>query len=139
MTRDDLAGDEESVGDDGLPAELRAAINGCLASSISGEVVVKPTVFVSKNAKQAVMDAFELVGGVPRLAHYADKNYGRFVNGLFSKALPLTVAGDPDAPVRFEVPWLSKERFANMATREPVTVSGESARVIPMRPEPDAE
>ena len=73
MTRDDLAGDEESVGDDGLPAELRAAINGCLASSISGEVVVKPTVFVSKNAKQAVMDAFELVGGVPRLAHYAGR------------------------------------------------------------------
>jgi hypothetical protein len=37
--------------------------------------------------KNGFMDAFELVGGVPRLAHWADQNYGEFIK-LYSRMLP---------------------------------------------------
>lgn len=115
-----------------MPAELREAINDCMADSAAGKMTVIPTLFKSVSAKQAMQDAFQIVGGVPRLAHYADRDYGRFLQ-LWSKTLPLTVAGDPDAPVRFEVPWISGDRFASMAAREPVTVS-EDIGIISLHP-----
>jgi hypothetical protein len=37
-------------------------------------------------------DVFELVGGVPRMAHWADKNYGEFMK-LYARLLPTAVAG----------------------------------------------
>ena len=39
---------------------------------------------------QAMAEAFEIVGGVPRLALYADKNYGEFLK-IIGKQIPVLV------------------------------------------------
>jgi hypothetical protein len=78
---------------------------------------VIPPQFTAPNAKTAFKDAFEMVGGVPRLAHWADGNYGRFL-ALFSKTLPLTVEGNPDRPLQFDVPWLTPQRFSRLHENE---------------------
>ena len=36
-------------------------------------------------------DVFELVGGVPRMAHWADRNYGEFMK-LYARLLPSAMA-----------------------------------------------
>ena len=47
----------------------------------------------------AFHDAFELVGGIPRLVRWADENYNEFVK-LYGKLLPSTSAVLMDAEVR---------------------------------------
>lgn len=37
-------------------------------------------------------EAFELVGGAPRLAAWADANYGQFVTKVMTRALPIQAA-----------------------------------------------
>jgi hypothetical protein len=46
-----------------------------------------PRTFNREEIKTAFDDAFQLVGGVPRLAHWADENYGEFIK-LYARMLP---------------------------------------------------
>ncbi len=41
--------------------------------------------------RQAISTAFEMCGGVERLADWADKNYGEFVTKLYPKIIPREV------------------------------------------------
>jgi hypothetical protein len=41
--------------------------------------------------RQAVATAFEMCGGIDRLADWADKNYGEFVTKLFPRLIPKEV------------------------------------------------
>jgi len=120
-----------------FPERFREAIDDCLNRAVDGTLTVIPHSFKAPSAKVAFNDAFELVGGIPRLALWADKNYGSFLS-LFSKTLPLTVAGDPDRPLKFEVPWLAQTRFSAMRPGGPLTVDAEPAadeRQLPLFPE----
>jgi hypothetical protein len=40
----------------------------------------------------AVYDSFDLVGGVPRLALWADRNYGEFVTKVFARTIQSSAA-----------------------------------------------
>lgn len=40
----------------------------------------------------ATNEAFELIGGAPRLAAWADANYGQFVTKVMTRALPVQAA-----------------------------------------------
>lgn len=53
------------------------------------EIAFKRTKLADKKEKvgEAFQDAFELVGGVPRLALYADENYGDFLRH-YAKMIP---------------------------------------------------
>jgi len=113
---------DHSIDKDGiLPPALTESIADCLRKiGDKGHVNAHlPAYFKTQSAREAFNSTFELVGGIPRFAHWADKNYNAFV-ALYSKLIPLTVAGDPDRPIKFEVPWLSEGRFAGM--RGAVTV-----------------
>lgn len=94
-----------------LPPALRESIAECL--NRNDPVAHIPAHFKTQSAREAFSTAFELTGGIPRFANWADKNYATFA-ALYSKLIPLTVAGDPDRPVKFDVPWLTGERFASM-------------------------
>jgi len=41
--------------------------------------------------RDAVATAFEMVGGVDRLADWADKNYGEFITKLYPRLIPKEV------------------------------------------------
>jgi len=56
-------------------------------SENSRQNVVIPRVLGRKRVTQAFMEAFEVVGGVNRLAYWAHENYGEFIK-LHAKLLP---------------------------------------------------
>lgn len=58
---------------------------------------------VTQEAKAVIAEAAERLGGVDRLVTWAKKdpaNEKAFWSQVYPKLLPLTVAGDPDNPIR---------------------------------------
>lgn len=62
--------------------------------------------------KEMILEALGEAGGVSYLVRKAEdpKTASSFL-ALIGKVLPMTIAGDPNAPVRFvlESPWLTKQ------------------------------
>lgn len=56
---------------------------------------------VTKALKEMILGALDQAGGQDYLAAQAQDNPGAFLQ-LVGKVLPMTLAGDPDAPLRFE-------------------------------------
>lgn len=59
--------------------------------------------------KEMILEALEESGGVDYLVKQAESNPTAFMT-LIGKVLPMTLSGDPSAPLRFELtgPWLTK-------------------------------
>ena len=55
-----------------------------------------------KSPGQAVKSVFELIGGVPRMALWADQNPTDFYR-LFAKLIPSQITGDGGGPVTFRI------------------------------------
>lgn len=53
----------------------------------------------TKAVKDALVQAFDELGGVPALKTWAQANPTAFYQ-LWGKMLPLQIAGDPDAPIK---------------------------------------
>ena len=62
-------------------------------------------------AADAFQSAFDLIGGVPRLALWADKNPSAFF-ALYSKLIPSTVQAQVNATIRVEAPWMNPNRLS---------------------------
>lgn len=60
----------------------------------------------TRNVKEQFQHAFELIGGIPRLADWAHKNPDKFYN-LYSKLLPQSVNQKTDGTIRIELGWLN--------------------------------
>lgn len=56
---------------------------------------------LTSDVKAMILGALEEKGGVEYLVEQADKNPTAFLT-LVGKVLPMTVAGDPDAPILFQ-------------------------------------
>lgn len=56
--------------------------------------------------KEMILSALDNVGGVTYLQRQANKSPTAFLT-LVGKVLPMTVAGDPDKPVKLVVEWAS--------------------------------
>jgi hypothetical protein len=67
----------------------------------------------SQKAANAFQNAFELIGGVPRLALWADKNPSAFF-ALYSKLIPATVQAQVQANITIDAPWMRPDRLAYM-------------------------
>lgn len=65
----------------------------------------------SQKAADAFQSAFDLIGGVPRLALWADKNPSAFF-ALYSKLIPSTVQAQVNATIRVEAPWMNPNRLS---------------------------
>lgn len=86
---------------------LQGAIDCCLRSAGDTDDLTfpLPAVLRTKTAKDAFRDAFDLIGGIPRLAVWANDpaNYATFVK-LFAKQMTLPApAGTADDPIIVEI------------------------------------
>ncbi len=101
--------------DDTVPAKMREAINTCLSADYKpGEPPPIPASFKIDNPRDAVKTAFEMVGGIPRLAHYADKNFDRFVHGPLSKIITAQPGASKDEPVHVLIGFDLGNRFGRL-------------------------
>ena len=60
----------------------------------------------TRNVREQFQHAFELIGGIPRLAHWAHQNPDKFFN-LYSKLIPAQVTGADGGAIKVELSWLN--------------------------------
>lgn len=65
----------------------------------------------SKKAADAFQSAFDLIGGIPRLALWADKNPTAFFS-LYSKLIPSSVQAQVQGTIKIEAPWMNSDRLS---------------------------
>ena len=65
-----------------------------------------PTYARTRNVREQFQHAFELIGGIPRLAHWAHANPDKFYQ-LYSKLIPAQVTGADGGAVKIELSWLN--------------------------------
>lgn len=78
----------------------------------------------SRNVREQFQFAFELIGGIPRLAHWAHQNPDKFYS-LYSKLIPAQVTGEDGGPIRVQLSWINGR---NTSGRSP-------AQIIDVNPE----
>ena len=105
----------------------QAEVQGLLGSLSGGEVVLSPelarllekgligdslpTALKTSKAAQAFEQAFELIGGVPRLALWADQNPSKFYT-IFSKLIPTTATVNEKRDINVTIKWASSDRLS---------------------------
>jgi len=60
----------------------------------------------TRNVRAQFQHAFELIGGIPRLAHWAHANPDKFYQ-LYSKLIPAQVTGADGGALKIELSWLN--------------------------------
>ena len=70
-----------------------------------------PKELKGKKAADAFQSAFDLIGGISRLALWADKNPTAFYS-LYSKLIPSSVKADFNHKIVIEAPWMSADRLS---------------------------
>lgn len=64
-----------------------------------------PQFLKSRDARQAFRQAFELIGGVPRLALWADQNPSQFYT-LYARFLSEAHSADTPPPIQLHLSWM---------------------------------
>jgi len=70
-----------------------------------------PAVLKDSKAARAFQQAFEMIGGVPRLALWADQNPTKFYT-LFSKLVPATAETHHKTELTVNINWASPDRLS---------------------------
>jgi hypothetical protein len=70
-----------------------------------------PSALKGKKAADAFQQAFDLIGGIPRLALWADKNPNAFFS-LYSKLIPSSVKAEINGTIKIEAPWMNANRLS---------------------------
>ena len=65
-----------------------------------------PAYTKTRNVRQQFQHAFELIGGIPRLAHWAHENPDKFYS-LYSKLIPARVEGGDGGAIKIQLSWLN--------------------------------
>ena len=65
-----------------------------------------PSYVHTRNVREQFQFAFELIGGIPRLAHWAHQNPDKFFS-LYSKLIPAQVTGADGGAIKIELSWLN--------------------------------
>lgn len=95
------------LGDQALP--ISPELLSLLSRDMLGEAL--PAALRTSKAAKAFEQAFELIGGVPRLALWADRNPSKFY-AMFSKMIPATVQGNIQKDIRVMISWATPERLS---------------------------
>ena len=69
----------------------------------------------TRNVREQFQHAFELIGGIPRLAHWAHQNPDKFFN-LYSKLIPAQVTGADGGAIKVELSWLNARDTSGRST-----------------------
>jgi hypothetical protein len=65
-----------------------------------------PAILRSRNARDQIRHAFDLIGGIPRLAHWAHLNPGDFYK-IWARTVPTQVTGADGGPIQVQVSWVN--------------------------------
>ena len=95
-----------------------AAIKNGSTGSVPLDILLQKGLYGSKTPKQlmsqraadAFQTAFDLIGGVPRLALWADKNPSAFFS-LYSKLIPSSIQANVSATIKIDAPWMNPNRL----------------------------
>jgi hypothetical protein len=60
----------------------------------------------TRNVREQFAFAFELIGGIPRLAHWAHQNPDKFFQ-LYSKLIPAQITGADGGAIKVELSWVN--------------------------------
>jgi hypothetical protein len=106
----ELLDQAETVGMLGtLNLEMSPELSRLLERGLLGEGL--PPALKSNKAAQAFQQAFEMIGGVPRLALWADQNTTKFYT-LFSKLVPSTTNLNEKKDININITWASSDRLS---------------------------
>lgn len=80
----------------------------------------------SKNVRQQFQYAFELIGGIPRLAHWAHSNPDKFF-ALYSKLIPAQITGEDGGPLRIQLSWVNGRDTSGRSPPQTIDVTPEKS------------
>jgi hypothetical protein len=78
----------------------------------------------TRNVREQFQHAFELIGGIPRLAHWAHCNPDKFFS-LYSKLIPAQITGENGGPLKIELSWLNTRDTSGRSPNQIIDVTPE--------------
>jgi len=81
----------------------------------------------TRNVREQFQHAFELIGGIPRLAHWAHQNPDKFF-GLYSKLIPAQVTGADGGAIKIELSWLNTRDTSGRSPPQVIDVEPTNGR-----------
>jgi hypothetical protein len=60
----------------------------------------------TRNVREQFQHAFELIGGIPRLALWAHQNPDKFYQ-IYSKLIPAQITGEGGGAIKVELSWIN--------------------------------
>ena len=112
-----------------LNLEMSPELTRLLERGLIGDSL--PPVLKDSKAAKAFQQAFEMIGGVPRLALWADQNPTKFYT-LYSKLVPATAELQTKTDITVTIKWATPDR---LSYRNDVVDEGIAP---PLLPAPDA-
>ena len=88
---------------------------------------VLPRELRTRNTRLQFQQAFELIGGIPRLAVWANENYDKFIS-LYSKLIPVQVSGEGGGPIKVQLSWLTERNTSGRLPSGPAIIDAEEVR-----------
>jgi len=80
-----------------------------------------PSYVRTRNVREQFLHAFELIGGIPRLAHWAHQNPDKFFP-LYSKLIPAQVTGADGGAIKIELSWLNSRDTSGRSLPQTIDV-----------------
>jgi hypothetical protein len=93
----------------GLNLEMSPELTRLLERGLIGDSL--PPVLKDSKAAKAFQQAFDMIGGVPRLALWADQNPTKFYT-LYSKLVPATAEVNTKTELKVTIAWASPDRLS---------------------------
>ena len=85
-----------------------------------------PSYTRSRNVREQFQFAFELIGGIPRLADWAHKNPDKFYS-LYSKLIPAQVTGEDGGPIKVQLSWINGRNTSGRSPGQVIDVNPEKS------------
>jgi hypothetical protein len=82
-----------------------------------------PNYVKTRNVREQFQHAFELIGGIPRMALWAHHNPDKFY-ALYSKLIPAQVTGADGGAIKVELSWLNTRDTSGRSPPQIIDVPG---------------
>jgi hypothetical protein len=107
----------------GLDLQMSPELTRLLERGLIGPSL--PAALKDSKAAKAFQQAFDMIGGVPRLALWADQNPTKFY-ALYSKLVPATAEISEKRDINVTISWATPERLSYQSPQAPVIENGDA-------------
>jgi hypothetical protein len=111
--------DAEQIDDAPITPSIQEVEENLNALAVAARL---PAYTKTRNVRLQFQHAFELIGGIPRLAHWAHQHPTQFYQ-LYSKLIPAQVTGADGGPLRIELSWLNERDTTGRAPPQVIDVT----------------